>query len=411
MDIKSKDNMELRSQKERDSYQFEKLRKIIDLAKSNSEGWKSILEGINSDSIKKRNDLNNIPITQKSSLSKFQSLNPPLGGLTTKNPNNFRHLFASPGPIYEPGGKGDFWRMSRAMQAANFEKGDVMYNTFSYHLTPAGFMMDQAASKLGIGVIPGGIGNTELQVRIISELKPNRYVGTPSFLKIILEMGKEKNLDVSSLRTGLVGGEACPPSLRNKLNELGCNVLQSYGTADLGLVAYETWDMQGMFCDEDVIVEIIKPGTNQVVPDGEVGELVVTTLNEEYPLFRFATGDLSAVMTEKSKCGRTAMRIKGWMGRADQTTKVRGMFVRPEQIANIGKELKSISKLRLVINNVNHEDVIKMIVESNTSEIEAIEKIKDIIRAELKLRSDVEIVSAGTIPNDGIVIEDKRTYE
>ena len=411
MDIKSKDNMELRSQKERDSYQFEKLRKIIDLAKSNSEGWKSILEGINSDSIKKRNDLNNIPITQKSSLSKLQSLNPPLGGLTTKNPNNFRHLFASPGPIYEPGGEGDFWRMSRAMQAANFEKGDVMYNTFSYHLTPAGFMMDQAASKLGIGVIPGGIGNTELQVRIISELKPNRYVGTPSFLKIILEMGKEKNLDVSSLRTGLVGGEACPPSLRIKLNELGCNVLQSYGTADLGLVAYETWDMQGMFCDEDVIVEIIKPGTNQVVPDGEVGELVVTTLNEEYPLFRFATGDLSAVMTEKSKCGRTAMRIKGWMGRADQTTKVRGMFVRPEQIANIGKELKSISKLRLVINNVNHEDVIKMIVESNTSEIEAIEKIKDIIRAELKLRSDVEIVSAGTIPNDGIVIEDKRTYE
>ena len=411
MDIKSKDNMELRSQKERDSYQFEKLRKIIDLAKSNSEGWKSILEGIKSDSIKKRNDLNNIQITQKSSLSKFQSLNPPLGGLTTKNPNNFRHLFASPGPIYEPGGEGDFWRMSRAMQAANFEKGDVMYNTFSYHLTPAGFMMDQAASKLGIGVIPGGIGNTELQVRIISELKPNRYVGTPSFLKIILEMGKEKNLDVSSLRTGLVGGEACPPSLRIKLNELGCNVLQSYGTADLGLVAYETWDMQGMFCDEDVIVEIVKPGTNQVVPDGEVGELVVTTLNEEYPLFRFATGDLSAVMTEKSKCGRTAMRIKGWMGRADQTTKVRGMFVRPEQIANIGKELKSISKLRLVINNVNHEDVIKMIVESNTSEIEAIEKIKNIIRAELKLRSDVEIVSAGTIPNDGIVIEDKRTYE
>ena len=411
MDIKSKDSMELRSEKERDSYQFEKLRNIIDLAKSNSEGWKSILEGIKSDSIQKRNDLNNIPITQKSSLSKFQSLNPPLGGLTTKNPNNFRHLFASPGPIYEPGGKGDFWRMSRAMQAANFEKGDVMYNTFSYHLTPAGFMMDQAASKLGIGVIPGGIGNTELQVRIISELKPNRYVGTPSFLKIILEMGKEKNLDVSSLKTGLVGGEACPPSLRNKLSELGCNVLQSYGTADLGLVAYETWDMQGMFCDEDVIVEIIKPGTNQVVLDGEVGELVVTTLNEEYPLFRFATGDLSAVMTEKSKCGRTAMRIKGWMGRADQTTKVRGMFVRPEQIANIGKELKSISKLRLVINNVNHEDVIKMIVESNTSEIEAIEKIKNIIRAELKLRSDVEIVSAGTIPNDGIVIEDKRTYE
>jgi phenylacetate-CoA ligase len=224
-------------------------------------------------------------------------------------------------------------------------------------------------------------------------------------------MGKDKNLDVSSLKTGMVGGEACPPSLRKTLSNLGCNVLQSYGTADLGLVAYETWDMEGMFCDEEVIVEIVKPGTDQVVRDGEVGELVVTTLNEEYPLLRFATGDLSAVMSEKSRCGRTAMRIKGWMGRADQTTKVRGMFVRPEQIANIQKKLKSVSKLRLEVDNVNHEDVIKILVEFKQNGSESIDNIKEAVRAELKLRSEVEIVSQGAIPNDGIVIEDKRTYE
>ena len=411
MESKSNDVLEQRSPEERNSDQFEKLRKIIDLAKSNSGGWKQILKDVSISSIKDRSDLNLIPITRKSLLSKFQSLNPPFGGLTTKSAYDFSHIFASPGPIYEPGGKGDFWRMSRAMKAANFGKGDIMYNTFSYHLTPAGFMMDQAANQLGISVIPGGVGNTELQARIISELKPNRYVGTPSFLKIILEMGKDKNLDVSSLKTGMVGGEACPPSLRKTLSDLGCNVLQSYGTADLGLVAYETWDMEGMFCDEEVIVEIVKPGTDQVVRDGEVGELVVTTLNEEYPLLRFATGDLSAVMSEKSRCGRTAMRIKGWMGRADQTTKVRGMFVRPEQIANIQKKLKSVSKLRLEVDNVNHEDVIKMLVEFKQNDSESIDNIKGAIRAELKLRSEVEIVSQGAIPNDGIVIEDKRTYE
>jgi phenylacetate-CoA ligase len=226
-----------------------------------------------------------------------------------------------------------------------------------------------------------------------------------------LEKGKESNIDVSSLKTGLVGGEACPPSLKKVLSELGCPVLQSYGTADLGLVAYETWENDGMFCDEEVIVEIVRPGSEEVLADGEVGELVVTNLNDEYPLFRFATGDLSAVIKEQSSCGRTAMRIKGWMGRADQTTKVRGMFVRPEQIAKISKKLSKVSKLRLVVGNIDHKDTLKMLVEVSEKESGLEQLIKEEIKAEIKLRAEVEIVSKNEISNDGLVIEDTRTYE
>ena len=226
-----------------------------------------------------------------------------------------------------------------------------------------------------------------------------------------MEKGQESNLDVSSIKTGLVGGEACPPSLKNILSELGCPVLQSYGTADLGLVAYETWENEGMFCDEKVIVEIVRPGSEEVLPDGEVGELVVTNLNHEYPLFRFATGDLSAVITDISSCGRTSMRIKGWMGRADQTTKVRGMFVRPEQIAKISSKLDNVSKLRLIVGNINHKDTLKMLVEVSEKRDSFEDVIKEEIKAELKLRAEVEIVSKNKIPNDGLVIEDTRTYE
>ena len=297
------------------------------------------------------------------------------------------------------------------MSAAGFNKGDIVYNTFSYHLTPAGEMMEQGANYIGACVIPGGIGNTEQQIQAIDKLKPNRYVGTPSFLKTILEKGQESNLDVSSIKTGLVGGEACPPSLKNILSELGCPVLQSYGTADLGLVAYETWENEGMFCDEKVIVEIVRPGSEEVLPDGEVGELVVTNLNHEYPLFRFATGDLSAVITDISSCGRTSMRIKGWMGRADQTTKVRGMFVRPEQIAKISSKLDNVSKLRLIVGNINHKDTLKMLLEVSEKRDSFEDVIKEEIKAELKLRAEVEIVSKNKIPNDGLVIEDTRTYE
>ena len=405
------EDLEKRSEEVRSESQFTELRQIIDKAKNQSHGWKGLLSNIDSSEIVNRKSLEKLPITHKSSLASLQNDHPPLGGLSTIPANKFKHLFVSPGPIYEPGGNNDFWRMSRAMKAASFMEDDIVYNTFAYHLTPAGQMMEQGAHKIGACIIPGGIGNTEQQILAINKLCPNRYVGTPSFLKIILEQGKEKNIDVSSLKTGLVGGEACPPSLKKVLSALGCPVLQSYGTADLGLVAYETWESEGMFCDEGVILEIVRPGSNDVLPIGEVGEVVVTTLNHEYPLFRFATGDLSAVISQKSDCGRTAMRIKGWMGRADQTTKVRGMFVRPEQIANISNKMKQISKLRLIVGNKDHKDTLKMIVELSNYENDVESLIIDEIKAELKLRAEVEIVKKDEIPNDGLVIEDTRTYE
>ena len=408
-----KENLDLerRSAEERENDQFNELRILLNSAKKHSEGWKPVLSEIIPGEILNKKDLQKIPITRKSELSELQNKIPPLGGLTTKPVNHFKNLFVSPGPIYDPGGSNDFWRMSRAMKAAGFIEGDIVYNTFSYHLTPAGEMMEQGANYIGACVISGGIGNTEQQIQAINKLKPNRYVGTPSFLKTILEKGKESNIDVSSMKTGLVGGEACPPSLKTILSELGCPVLQSYGTADLGLVAYETWENEGMFCDEGVIIEIVRPGSDVVLSDGEVGELVVTNLNHEYPLFRFATGDLSAVIKQDSVCGRTAMRIKGWMGRADQTTKVRGMFVRPEQIAKISNKIKNVSKLRLVVGNVDHKDTIKILVEAQNIDNELEKIIIEEAKAELKLRAEVEIVSKDTIPNDGLVIEDTRTYE
>ncbi len=405
------DDLEKRSIKEREDSQFKQLREIIKNAKLNSKGWKKIIGEVNNEEIIDKKSLSKLPITRKSLLSELQNDIPPFGGLTTLEVNKFKNIFVSPGPIYEPGGGNDFWRMSRAMKAAGFKKGEILYNTFSYHLTPAGQMMEQGGEKLGMCVIPGGIGNTEQQLSAIQNLRPDRYVGTPSFLKMILDLSKEKNIDISFLKTGLVGGEACPPSLTNTLKKLGCSVLQSYGTADLGLVAYETWDSEGMFCDEDVIVEIVRPGSEEVLQEGEVGELVVTTLNKDYPLFRFATGDLSAVISEKSNCGRTAMRIKGWMGRADQTTKVRGMFVRPEQVAKIVKSNKEINKARLVVGNIDHKDTLKLLVETSSDNAQFSDLLEELARAELKLRVEIELVNNDSLPNDGLVIEDTRTYE
>ncbi len=404
-------DLEKRTVKEREDSQFKQLREVIKNAKLNSKGWKKIIGDVDHNEIINKESLGKLPITRKSLLSNLQNDISPFGGLTTIKANQFKNIFVSPGPIYEPGGDNDFWRMSRAMKAAGFKKGEILYNTFSYHLTPAGQMMEQGGEKLGMCVIPGGTGNTEQQLSAIQKLRPDRYVGTPSFLKMILDLSIEKNIDISFLKTGLVGGEACPPSLTNKLKELGCSVLQSYGTADLGLVAYETWDSEGMFCDEDVIVEIVRPGSEEVLQEGEVGELVVTNLNKDYPLFRFATGDLSAVISEKSKCGRTAMRIKGWMGRADQTTKVRGMFVRPEQVAKIVKSNKEINKARLVIGNVDHKDTLKLLVETSNDNTQLFDLLEELARSEFKLRAEIELVDNDSLPNDGLVIEDTRTYE
>tara|TARA_B100000686_G_scaffold345035_1_gene428817 strand:+ start:19808 stop:21028 length:1221 start_codon:yes stop_codon:yes gene_type:complete len=405
------DDLEKRPIIEREESQFKQLREIIKNAKLNSNGWKKIIGDVDYEEIINKESLGKLPIIRKSLLSNLQNDILPFGGLTTIEANQFKNIFVSPGPIYEPGGDNDFWRMSRAMKAAGFKKGEILYNTFSYHLTPAGQMMEQGGEKIGMCVIPGGIGNTEQQLSAIQKLRPDRYVGTPSFLKMILDLSIEKSIDISFLKTGLVGGEACPPSLTNKLKELGCSVLQSYGTADLGLVAYETWDSEGMFCDEDVIVEIVRPGSEEVLQEGEVGELVVTTLNKDYPLFRFATGDLSAVISEKSNCGRTAMRIKGWMGRADQTTKVRGMFVRPEQVAKIVKSNKEINKARLVVGNVDHKDTLKLLVETSNDNAKLFDLLEELARSELKLRAEIELVNNDSLPNDGLVIEDTRTYE
>jgi phenylacetate-CoA ligase len=322
-------------------------------------------------------------------------------------------VFQSPGPIYDPEGRrADYWRFARALFATGFRQGDLIHNTFSYHFTPAGSMLESGAHALGCAVFPAGIGQTELQVTAICDLKPQGYVGTPSFLKIILDKAAEMKADVASLKKALVTAEALPPSLRKEFLERGISVLQAYATADLGMIAYETPALDGMVVDEEVIVEIVRPGTGDPVPGGEVGEVVVTTLNPEYPLIRFATGDLSAVLPGLSLCGRTNMRIKGWLGRADQTTKVKGMFVHPSQVAEVLRRHPQILKGRLVVEQREHQDVMTLHCEVGTHADAALEKvIVTSIREICKLRGAVVFVAPGSLPNDGKVIDDIRKYD
>ncbi|RYX96481.1 MAG: phenylacetate--CoA ligase family protein [Comamonadaceae bacterium] len=321
-------------------------------------------------------------------------------------------VFASPGPIYEPeSARPDYWRMARGLFAAGFRAGDLVHNTFSYHFTPAGSMMETAAHALGCTVFPAGIGQTEQQLQAIAELRPGAYAGTPSFLKIILEKAAETGADVSSLRKASVGGEACPPSLRDWFAARGIDVFQTYGTADLGMLAYETGSREGMVLDEGVIVEIVRPGTGDPVPEGEVGELVVTTFNPDYPLVRFGTGDLSAVLPGNCPTGRTNTRIKGWMGRADQTTKIRGMFVHPAQVADIARRFPEVMKARLVVTGEMANDSMTLQVEAHSLPQGLELKIGEAIRDVTKLRGDVRVVAPGSLPNDGKVIEDARSYK
>jgi phenylacetate-CoA ligase len=296
------------------------------------------------------------------------------------------------------------------MFAGGFRAGDVVYNTFSYHLTPAGIMMESALRAIGCVIVPGGVGNTELQLDAIAAIKPKGYVGTPSFLKILIEKAGELGKDISSIKHAFVGAEALPPSLRQMFIDKGMTCLQSYGTADVGTIAYESEPIQGMTVDEGVIVEIVRPGTGDPVPEGDVGEVVVTTFNRAYPLIRFGTGDMSAVLPGPSPCGRTNMRIKGWMGRADQRTKVRGMFVDPEQIAEISKKHPGLGRLRLVIDWVNQADVMTLKVETNTPSAEIEKAMEGTIRTVCKVGGKVEFASVGTLPNDGKVIDDVRKY-
>ena len=350
-------------------------------------------------------DLAGLPVLRKSELVARQAEQPPFGGLPV---TNLAHVFQSPGPIYEPGGVShDWWRMGRFLHAVGIGPGDVVQNCFGYHLTPAGMIFESGARAVGAAVLPAGVGQTELQVRAARDVGCTAYAGTPDYLKVILDKAEEMGVALSFTRAA-VGGGALFPSLRKEYADRGIACLQCYATADLGNIAYESEAMEGMIVDEGVIVEIVRPGTGDPVAPGEVGEVVVTTLNPDYPLIRFATGDLSAVMPGESPCGRTNMRIKGWMGRADQTTKIKGMFVRPEQVAELVARHPEVTRARVIASREGEMDVMTVQVEAEGIETGA---LSDSVAAVLKLRGQVEIVAPGSLPNDGKVIDDQRKYE
>jgi phenylacetate-CoA ligase len=350
-------------------------------------------------------ELSGLPVLRKSDLVARQSEAPPFGGLPVRN---LAHVFQSPGPIYEPGGVShDWWRVGRFLHAAGIGAGDIVQNCFGYHLTPAGMIFENGARAVGAAVLPAGVGQTELQVRAAKDVGTTAYAGTPDYLKVILDAADAAGVTLKITRAA-VGGGALFPSLRAEYADRGILCLQCYATADLGNIAYESQAMEGMIVDEGVIVEIVRPGTGDPVPEGEVGEVVVTTLNPDYPLIRFATGDLSAILPGQSPCGRTNMRIKGWMGRADQTTKIKGMFVRPEQVAEFVARHDEVAKARVIATREGEKDVMTVQVEAPGADAEA---LADSVAAVLKLRGRVEIVSPGTLPNDGKVIDDQRSYE
>ncbi len=406
------DSLETRDPAEREQAQFSALVQQLENAKENAPGFAKLLKDVDSAEITGRDALARLPVLRKSELVERQKSDPPFGGLAAVPVTEACRVFASPGPIYEPEGIGeDYWRLARALFAAGVRSGDLIHNTFAYHFTPAGVMLESGARALRCPVVPAGVGQTELQVQAIAHLKPAAYVGTPSFLNIILDKAAEMKADVSCITKGLVSGEALPLSLRGQLKDRGVDVLQCYASADLGLIAYESEAREGLIIDEGVIVEIVRPGTGDPVPEGEVGEVVVTTLTPEYPLIRFGTGDLSAVLTGTSPCGRTNMRIKGWMGRADQTTKVKGMFVHPTQIAAVVDRHGEVIRARLVVESVDNQDVMTLHCEVAVKDAKLVEAIASSIREVCKLRGEVKLVAPGGLPNDGKVIDDARTYE
>jgi phenylacetate-CoA ligase len=410
------DNLETRDPAAREAALMAALPGQIAHACSHAPAFAESLRDIDPASVTSRAALARLPVIRKHELlerQKAQRASDVFGGFSAlRYGADMPRVFASPGPIYEPEGKrADYWRMARALFAAGFRAGDLVHNGFSYHFTPAGSMMETAAHAIGCTVFPAGTGQTEQQVQAMAELRPQAYAGTPSFLKIIIEKAAELGTDVRSLTKASVGGEACPPSLRDWFAGHGINVYQSYGTADLGMLAYETESREGLVLDEGVIVEIVRPGTGDPLPEGEVGELVVTTLNTDYPLVRFGTGDLSAVLAGTCPTGRTNTRIKGWMGRADQTTKIRGMFVHPSQVADIARRFPEVVKARLVVTGEMANDSMTLQVEAAGTSQGLEVKISEAIRDVTKLRGDVKLVPPGSLPNDGKVIEDARSYK
>jgi phenylacetate-CoA ligase len=391
---------------------MEALPRIVALAKERAPGFTRILAHVDPASVVDRRALADLPVTRKSRLLELQREAPPFGGFATVAPGELARIFASPGPIYDPEGRRpDYWRTARVLFAAGFRKGDIVHNCFSYHLTPAGSMYETGAHALGCAVIPGGTGQTEQQVRAIADLRPSGYSGTPSFLKIILAKAAELGANVSSLKNASISGEAFPAPIREELKARGIDACQAYGTADLGMVAYETEAREGLVLGEDIIVEIVRPGTGDAAPPGEVGEIVVTVLTPEYPLIRFGTGDLSMMLAGHSPCGRTNFRIKGWMGRADQRTKVKGMFVDPAQIAEIVRRHKEIIRARLVVSR-DAASLDRMVLKVEMgAPAESAEAIAATLQDATKLRGTVELVPQGSLPNDGKVIDDTRPVD
>ncbi|UWP88649.1 phenylacetate--CoA ligase family protein [Aliiroseovarius crassostreae] len=401
------DALETRSADERISALAAALPAQIARAQALS-GYGESLKGVEAASVKTLADLAKLPVLRKSEIGKAQAADGPLGGYAALPTHKFAHIFQSPGPIYEPGGVGhDWWRMGRFLNACGIGEGDIVQNCFGYHLTPAGMIFENGARAVGAAVVPAGVGQTELQVRAAADIGTTAYAGTPDYLKIILDRADADGVKLKITKAA-VGGGALFPSLRQEYADRGITCLQSYATADLGNVAYESDAMEGMIVDEGVIVEIVRPGTGDPVAPGEVGEVVVTTLNPDYPLIRFATGDLSAVMKGESPCGRTNMRIKGWMGRADQTAKIKGMFVRPEQVADFVAKHSEVAKARVIATREGEMDAMTVQVETDATDPAPFAKS---VAETLKLKGKIEIVARGSLPNDGVVIDDQRVYD
>ncbi|MFP6773310.1 MAG: AMP-binding protein [Alphaproteobacteria bacterium] len=406
------DDLETRDPGQRETELMAALSAQLAHAKANAPHYADVFADLDPAEFNSREALATLPTTRKSDLAALQKETPPLGGINTVPLSELSHIYASPGGLYEPDApRKDYWRYARALWAAGVRPGNIVHNTFSYHLTPAAMLVESGCRAIGCPVVPGGVGNTEIQIQLMADVKPDFFIGTPSFLRIILNKAKELGHDLSNLKNGLVGAEALPPSLRQELSDLGVSVLQGYGTADLGSVAYESKAVDGMIIDEGVIVEIVEPLGTKPVATGEVGEVVVTSLNPTYPLIRFATGDLSAIMPGISPCGRTNMRMRGWMGRADQSTKFKGMFVHPSAIMQIAGRHAEITKARLVITSLNNNDVMTLKFAAPGADASLAAAVEASIQAVLKLRGGAELVEADSLPDDGLAIEDARSYE
>jgi phenylacetate-CoA ligase len=402
------DSLETRDPAAREREQFAQMPATIAHAMS-APGWAKHLAGTDAKTVNARVVLGKLPVLRKTDFTALQKEFPPFGGLNITPAASAKRLLMSPGPIFEPeGADGDWWGTARALFAAGFRKGDIVHNSFAYHLTPGGFIMESGAHALGCAVIPGGVGNTEQQLEAIAHYKPTGYVGTPDFLKILLDTAEKTEKDASSLKRGLVSGAALPASLRDELGRRGVAVLQCYATAELGVIAYESEAREGMIVNETVIVEIVRPGTGDPVPNGDVGEVIVTSFNRDYPMIRLATGDLSALMPGVSPCGRTNARIKGWMGRADQTAKVKGMFVHPKQIAEVAARHPELKRVRLVVDREAEQDTMTLLAECAPADATLAPAIAATLQSVTKLKGSVKLVTPGTLPNDGKLIADER---